>query len=92
MNLSSAFWRALGGGFGEPLAVKLADVICKLTIDAGELGELEQYQYLGDKGELMTGHKFPTRWIARLDKAVETGSLARFSTDQICEILLAGPR
>lgn len=63
-----------------------------LVKDAGELGELEQYQYLDRDGKLMTGRKFPPRWIGRLSTAIEKGVFAHLSIDAIVEIMLIGPR
>jgi hypothetical protein len=82
--------RTLSTGGRE--ANKLATVIQRLVLEAAQLGELEEYQYLGADGELVTGKKFPSRWFDRLDKAIETGAIDYLSTDRIVEIMLQGPR
>jgi hypothetical protein len=53
--------RALAGGGSR--GSKLATVIQRLVLEAAELGELETYQYLGDRGQLVTGRKFPPRLV-----------------------------
>jgi hypothetical protein len=82
--------RALAGGGGR--GSKLATVIKRLVLEAAELGELETYQYFGDRGQLVTGRKFPARWFERLDKAIETDAIDLLSVDRIVEIMLQGPR
>jgi hypothetical protein len=82
--------RTLAAG-GRP-GGKLADVIQRLVLEAVQFGELESYQYLGVDGALVTGKQFPTRWLDRLDKAIETGALEHLSIDRIVEIMLQGPR
>lgn len=77
---------------GGPLGDKLADIISDLVGKAAECGELEIAQHLGGDGQLVRVKRFPSVWIDRLDKAVETGSLERFSADRIVMILLTGPR
>jgi hypothetical protein len=76
---------------GRP-AAKLADVICKLTVEAGKLGELDIAQYVRPTGELVTVRRFPHVWLERLAGAIETQSLDRFDVDRLVEILLTGPR
>jgi hypothetical protein len=82
--------RTLAGGGSR--GSKLATVIQRLVLEAAELGELETYQYLGDRGLLTTGRKFPPRWFDRLDKAIETDAFDHLSVDRIVEIMLQGPR
>ena len=82
--------RTLAAG-GRPGA-KLADVIQRLVVKAAELGELESYQYLGAGGQLVTGKQFPTRWLDRLDVAIEKGAFDHLSIDRIVDIMLQGPR
>jgi hypothetical protein len=77
---------------GGPPGAKLADIIQRLVVKAAELGELETYQYLGAGGDLVTGKRFPPRWLDRLGIAIETGSIEIFTTDQIIDIMLQGPR
>ena len=77
---------------GGQLGLKLADIIQRLVVRAAELGELETYQYLGAGGELATGKRFPPRWLDRLGAAIETDSIEIFTTDQIIDIMLQGPR
>lgn len=79
---------AAGGAAGD----KLADIIAELVVKAGECGELEIAQHVGEDGQLVHVKRFPAIWIDRLDKAVATGSLERFSADRIVMILLTGPR
>jgi hypothetical protein len=81
--------RAIAAG-GER-ANKLSDVIRRLVLEAAELGEL-QYQYVGADGQLVTGKRFPVRWLDRLDKAIETGAIEHLSVNRIVEIMLQGPR
>jgi hypothetical protein len=88
--MADAILRTLAGG-GRPGA-KLADIIQRLVVKAAELGELETYQYLGASGELVTGKRFPVRWLDRLGVAIETSSFEIFTTDQIIDIMLQGPR
>jgi hypothetical protein len=88
--MADAVLRALAAG--GLLGSKLADIIQKLVVKAAELGELETYQYLGARGDLATGQKFPARWLDRLGVAIETGSIEIFTTDQIIDIVLQGPR
>jgi hypothetical protein len=88
--MADIVFRTLAAG-GTP-ATKLADVIMRLTREAAELGELESYQYLNHRGQLVTGRKFPARWLDRLDVAIESGSIEIFTIDQIVEIMLQGPR
>jgi hypothetical protein len=82
--------RALAGGGSR--GSKLATVIQRLVLEAAELGELETYQYVGDRGQLVMGRKFPPRWFDRLDKAIETDAIDHLSVDRIVEIMLQGPR
>ena len=82
--------RTLAAG-GQP-GTKLADVIQRLVAKAAELGELESYQYLGASGQLVTGKQFPTRWLDRLDVAIEKGAIDHLSIDRIVDIMLQGPR
>lgn len=77
---------------GGPNGDKLADIIADLVGKAAECGELEIAQHMGEDGQLVRVKRFPSIWIDRLDKAVETGSLERFSADRIVMILLTGPR
>jgi hypothetical protein len=88
--MASTVLRTLAAG-GRPGA-KLADVIQRLVLEAAQLGELESYQYLGAGGELVTGKQLPTRWLDRLDKAIETDAIEHLSIDRIVEIMLQGPR
>jgi hypothetical protein len=76
---------------GRPGA-KLAGIIQQLVAKAAELGELETYQYLGAAGQLVTGKRFPSRWLYRLAVAIETGSFEIFTTEQIVDIMLQGTR
>ena len=82
--------RILAAG-GQPGA-KLADVIQRLVVKAAELGELESYQYLGAGGQFVTGKQFPTRWLNRLNVAIEKGAIDHLSIDRIVDIMLQGPR
>jgi hypothetical protein len=82
--------RTLAAG-GQP-GTKLADVIQRLVVKAAELGELESYQYLGASGQLVTGRQFPTRWLDRLDVAIEKGAIDYLSIDRIVDIMLQDPR
>ena len=82
--------RTLAAG-GQP-GTKLADVIQRLVAKAAELGELESYQYLGAGGQLVTGKQFSTRWLDRLDVAIEKGAIDHLSIDRIVDIMLQGPR
>jgi len=77
---------------GGRQATKLATVIQRLVLEAAQLGELEAYQYVSAGGELVTGRKFPPRWLDRLDKAIETGAIDCLSVDRVVEIMLQGPR
>lgn len=79
--------RALCG----PDALKLATVIARLALRAGELGELEEYQFVRDD-VLVTGKRFPALWFDRLARAAETGALAKLEVERIVEIMLSGPR
>ena len=88
--MADAVLRVLAAG-GRPGA-KLADIIQRLVVKAAELGELETYQYLDAGGRLVTGKRFPPRWLDRLAIAIETGSIESFTTDQIIDIMLQGPR
>jgi hypothetical protein len=79
---------AAGGRLGS----KLAEIIQRLVLEAAQLGELESYQYIGAAGQLVTGNGFPSRWLDRLDKAIETGAIEHLSIERIIEIMLQGPR
>ena len=79
---------ATGGRLGS----KLAEIIHRLVVEAAQLGELESYQYIGAGGQLVTGKGFPTRWLDRLDKAIETGAIECLSIERVVEIMLQGPR
>ncbi|MGY4288871.1 hypothetical protein ACVWXO_008091 [Bradyrhizobium sp. LM2.7] len=79
-------------GTGGPQAMKLADIMQSLVIEAGKLGELEIAQYMRPTGELVKVKRFPAIWLARLDKAIETNSLERLPTERIVMALLDGPR
>jgi hypothetical protein len=88
--MGEAVMRTISAG-GE-MSRKLIDVIRRLVAEAAELGELESYQYLGARGQLVTGKRFPPRWFDRLDKAIETGAFDSLSIDRIIDIMLRGPR
>lgn len=90
MTAVSTLLRTLAAG--GPIGLMLADIIQRLVLEAAQLGELESYQYLGASGELVMGKQFPTRWLDRLDKAIETEALDHLSIDRIVEIMLQGPR
>jgi len=98
---------------GGPPAVKLANVIQKLVIEAGKLGELDIAIRVVTTGQLLTEEeaddlpaekraavkdhlvrikRFPVRWLARLDDAINRGLLWSYPDEEIVRIMLMGPR
>lgn len=62
------------------------------TLSDAELEAMPEGQAAAVRDQLVRVKRFPAIWIDRLDKAVETGSLARLSAERIVEALLSGPR
>lgn len=89
MTAPSALNRALvnGGRRGS----KVAAIICQLVVKGGELGELDQYEFLDPVShETRIGRRPPREWFDRLSKAIETDAIEALSVDRVVEILLQG--
>jgi hypothetical protein len=78
------------------------------VIEAGKLGELDRrsrrrpaaltrrrptiVSSSGRKDQLVRIKRFPGRWLARLDDAINRGLLWSYPDDEIVRIMLMGPR
>jgi hypothetical protein len=96
--MSDVILRAIAGGGHR--GTKLADIICKLVIDGGQLGELAEYEIPdldqpkpepGQKPSMKTCRTLPRSWLDRLVKAIETDAIDHVSIARIVEVLLQEP-
>lgn len=72
-------------------AVDLASVICKLVVDGGKLGELDEVIVIGADGERRPIKRPPKIWFERLARAVAVGAFDRLTVEQIVERILSPP-
>lgn len=81
---------SLPDGRTRELSLCVADALCMLVREGGELGELELQTYRRENGDVGQRRVMPATWLPRLQRAAEVGAFERLSIDEIV-VRILGP-